>query len=59
MQKLEAAVREAPRQPDVQARLASLDLLPEALAGAAAQKRLDDLSERYARIAAATGMHPE
>lgn len=59
VQVLEAALRDALRQPDVQARLAGLDLAPEALAGAAAQKRLDELSARYARIAAATGMHPE
>jgi tripartite-type tricarboxylate transporter receptor subunit TctC len=59
VQTLQKAVAEAFQRPDIQARLANLDLFYEGLTGAAAQQRLNDLSSRYARIARATGMQPE
>jgi tripartite-type tricarboxylate transporter receptor subunit TctC len=59
VQTLQKAVAEAFQRPDIQARLANLDLFYEGLTGAAAQQRLNDLSSRYARIAQATGMQPE
>ena len=59
VQTLEAALREVMQQPDFLARLASLDFSAEGLAGAAARQRLSDLSARYARLAAASGMRPE
>ena len=59
IQTLQKAVAEAFQRPDIQTRLANLDLFYEGLTGAAAQQRLSDLSSRYARIAQATGMQPE
>lgn len=59
VQTLQKAVAEAFQRPDIQARLANLDLFYEGLTGAAAQQRLNDLSNRYARTAQATGMQPE
>jgi tripartite-type tricarboxylate transporter receptor subunit TctC len=59
VQTLQKAVAEAFQRPDIQARLANLDLFYEGLTGASAQQRLNDLSSRYARIAKATGMQPE
>lgn len=56
---LQKTVAEAFQRPDIQARLANLDLFYEGLTGAAAQQRLNDLSSRYARITKATGMQPE
>lgn len=56
---LQKAMAEAFQRPDIQARLANLDLFYEGLTGTAAQQRLNDLSGRYARIAKATGMQPE
>ena len=56
---LEAALREVMQQPEFQTRLANLDFSAEGLTGAAARQRLDEQSARYARIAAAGGMHPE
>jgi tripartite-type tricarboxylate transporter receptor subunit TctC len=56
---LESAIREASVQPEFQARVASLDFALEGLFGDAASARLEELSARYARIAAATGMRPE
>ena len=56
---LQKAMREAFQRPDIQSRLASLDLFYEGLTGAAAQNRLQELSTRYARIVKATGMQPE
>ena len=41
---------------DVQIRLAGLDLFYEGLTGAAASTRLNDLSDRYARVIRSTGM---
>ncbi len=58
-QALTKAMAEALKRPDVQARLAALDLAQEGLAGAQAQKRLADLSARYATIVKSTGMQPE
>ena len=45
--------------PEVRARLESLDLHYEGLAGAAAAKRLAELSERYGKVVRATGMKVE
>ena len=59
VQTLQKVMAEALQRPDIQARLANLDLFYEGLTGAAAQQRLNDLSSRYARIAQATGMQPE
>ncbi|PUE50810.1 TctC [Limnohabitans sp. 2KL-1] len=56
---LQKAMAEAFQRPDIQARLANLDLFYEGLTGSAAQQRIGDLSSRYARIAKATGMQPE
>jgi tripartite-type tricarboxylate transporter receptor subunit TctC len=56
---LQKAMAEAFQRPDIQARLANLDLFYEGLTGTAAQQRIGDLSSRYARIAKATGMQPE
>lgn len=56
---LQRAFAEALARPDVQARLASLDLHFDGLTGAPAAKRLSDLSDRYARVVKATGMKVE
>ncbi len=56
---LETALRDTLQQPAFQARLASLDFTSEGLAGAAAAQRLDELSARYAKTVAASGMRPE
>jgi tripartite-type tricarboxylate transporter receptor subunit TctC len=53
---LARAITDALQRPDAQARLNQLDLHWEGLAGAAAAKKLAELSERYARIVKATGM---
>jgi tripartite-type tricarboxylate transporter receptor subunit TctC len=58
-QALQKGFADALARPDVQARLASLDLFYEGLTGAAAGKRLQDLSDRYARVIKATGMKVE
>ena len=59
VQTLQKAMKEAFQRPDIQTRLAGLDLFYEGLTGASAQTRLNDLSNRYARIVRATGMQPE
>ena len=59
VQVLQNAMKEALQRPDIQSRLANLDLFHEGLTGEAAQKRMNDLSVRYARIVKATGMQPE
>ncbi len=46
-------------QPGFRQRLNTLDMFPEGLAGAAAARRLQELSERYGRIIKATGMTAE
>lgn len=56
---LQKAMTEAFQRPDIQTRLANLDLFYEGLTGASAQTRLNALSQRYARIAKSTGMQPE
>ena len=59
VQVLQNAMKDALQRPEIQARMAGLDLFYEGLAGEAAQKRMADLSARYARIVKATGMQPE
>jgi tripartite-type tricarboxylate transporter receptor subunit TctC len=59
VQTLQRAITEALSRPDLQARMTSLDLHYEGLTGAAANKRLSDLSDRYARVIKATGMKVE
>ena len=59
VQTLQRAFAEALARPDVQARMANLDLHYEGLTGSAASKRLADLSERYSRTIRATGMKVE
>lgn len=59
VQVLQKAVLDALARPDSQKRLLDLDLHYEGLTGAAAAKRLNDLSERYARVIKATGMKVE
>ena len=59
VQVLQNAMKEALQRPDIQSRLANWDLFHEGLTGEAAQKRMNDLSVRYARIVKATGMQPE
>ena len=59
VQTLQKAMKEAFQRPDIQTRLANLDLFYEGLTGNAAQTRLNDLSTRYARIVKSTGMQPE
>lgn len=56
MQPLQQAMAEGLRRADIQARLASLDMVVEGQTGPAASKRLADLSERYAKTVRATGM---
>lgn len=59
VQVLQQAMTEAFKRPDIQARLANLDLFYEGLGGTQARKRMADLSTRYAAIVKATGMQPE
>jgi len=59
VQTLQRGFAEALTRPDVQARLTNLDLHYEGLTGAAASKRLAELSERYSRVIRATGMKVE
>lgn len=59
VQTLQRGFAEALNRPDVQARLANLDLHYEGLTGAAAAKRLAELSDRYSRVIRATGMKVE
>lgn len=59
VQILQEAFTDALAQPDVRKRLEGLDLFYEGLTGAAAEKRLDELSKRYGRIIEATGMKVE
>ena len=53
------AFAEALADPDVKKRLEGLDLFYEGLTGAAADRRLAELSQRYGRIIQATGMKVE
>ncbi|WP_171016070.1 tripartite tricarboxylate transporter substrate binding protein [Ramlibacter sp. 2FC] len=59
VQTLQRGFAEALTRPDVQARLVNLDLHYEGLTGAAASKRLAELSERYSRVIRSTGMKVE
>ena len=56
MQILQRGMLDALRRPDIQARLTTLDLQVDGAVGAAASKRLADLSAQYGRIAKATNM---
>ena len=56
MQTLAKAITDALARPEVQARLADLDMGYEGLTGAAAANRLKKLSDQYGRIIRATGM---
>jgi tripartite-type tricarboxylate transporter receptor subunit TctC len=56
---IQRAFSDALLRPEIQERMHKLDLHHEGLAGAAAAKRLGDLSDRYARIIKATGMKVE
>jgi tripartite-type tricarboxylate transporter receptor subunit TctC len=59
VQVLQRGFAEALARPDLQARMKSLDLRPEGLTGAAASKRLGDLSSQYSRVIQTTGMKAE
>lgn len=59
VQTIGKAIAEALQRPDVQSRLASLDLFYVGLTGAAATQRLAELRERYGAIVSATGMKVE
>ena len=59
VQLLQKAFAEALADPDVKKRLEGLDLFYEGLTGAAADRRLAELSQRYGRIIQATGMKVE
>jgi tripartite-type tricarboxylate transporter receptor subunit TctC len=59
MQSLQQVMTEALKRPEIQARLAALDMAVEAQTGPAASQRLTELSERYAKTVRATGMKVE
>jgi tripartite-type tricarboxylate transporter receptor subunit TctC len=59
VQAMQMGFADALARADVHARLENLDLFYEGLTGAAAAKRLQDLSDRYARVIKATGMKVE
>ena len=59
VQAIQKAMSAALARPDVRARLEGLDLHYEGLAGAAAGKRLAELSERYGKVIRVTGMKVE
>jgi tripartite-type tricarboxylate transporter receptor subunit TctC len=59
VQTLQHAIGEAMTSPAIHARLDSLDLHYEGTTGAAAAKRLADLSDRYGKVIRATGMKVE
>ncbi|NPC57139.1 Bug family tripartite tricarboxylate transporter substrate binding protein [Caenimonas soli] len=59
VQALQRAFADALSRPELQARMTSLDLQYEGLTGAAAAKRLSNLSEHYGRVIKATGMKVE
>ena len=56
MQSLSQAILGAMARPELQNRLKELDMAYEGLTGSAANKRLQQLSNRYGRIIRATGM---
>ena len=59
VQVLQQAVADALARPEMKDRMTLLDLHYEGLTGAAADQRLADLSQRYARVIRATGMKVE
>ena len=59
VQRIEQAIAAALKQPEVQSRLRSLDLLPEGQTGDEAAKTLAGLSDRYGKVIRATGMKVE
>jgi tripartite-type tricarboxylate transporter receptor subunit TctC len=59
VQAIQKAIGDALARADVRTRLEGLDLHYEGLTGAAAGKRLADLSERYGKVIRATGMKVE
>lgn len=59
VQAIQKAMTDALARADVRARLDNLDLHYEGLAGAAAGKRLADLSDRYGKVIRVTGMKVE
>lgn len=59
VQTLQKAMADALARADVRERLRKLDLHYEGITGAAAAKRLADLSQRYGKIIRATGMKVE
>lgn len=56
MQIMAKAITDALARPELQSRLADLDMSTESLTGSAAASRLKKLSENYGRIIRATGM---
>jgi tripartite-type tricarboxylate transporter receptor subunit TctC len=58
-QAVQQAIGDAMARPDVRARLDTLDLHYEGIAGTAAGQRLAELSERYGKVIRATGMKVE
>ena len=56
MQTMAKAITDALARPELQQRLADLDMAYEGLSGAAASQRLKKLSDQYGRIIRATGM---
>ena len=56
MQTLQRSMLEALQRPEIQARLATLDLQVDGAVGAAANQRLADMSAQYGRLAKATNM---
>jgi tripartite-type tricarboxylate transporter receptor subunit TctC len=59
VQAIQKAMGDALARSEVRSRLENLDLHYEGLAGAAASKRLGELSERYGKVIRATGMKVE
>jgi tripartite-type tricarboxylate transporter receptor subunit TctC len=59
VQVLQRAFADALARPDMQSRLASLDMHFEGLAGPAATQRMNELSDRYGRVIRATGLKVE
>lgn len=59
VQAIQKAMADALARPEVRARLEGLDLHYEGIAGAAAGRRLAELSERYGKVIRVTGMKVE
>ena len=58
-QAVQKAVAEAANKPEIRSKLESLDMQAEGMTGAAAARRLAELSERYGRVIRKTGMKVE